>query len=377
MNNISLTTIFVLALSFQSVALLLAIYYSRGYLRESYSISVVILLSEILKLFMSLVGVFFTLKPDTNIVSHIKNVVIHSFITITPAIIYFCQNISIQIALAYIPTELYVIMSQLEIVWIALFSYFMIKMSITLTQWRAIVAICLCVLAIETATRYNENITFANCGGYVLGVAAAILATLASGFSNIYMDSILKTKLVEGPKYNLWDRNIQISMYSIVFSIITAILFDSKNILDRGPLFDFSIFALGVVILLAIGGILTSVALVHADNIVKEISPSITILLTLFCMWILFGKNFGFEFGVGVIGLIVSIFNYKDYKASSHYQKPETLEDQLPNEMKNDVVQLDADASPTEIETKTLFYKTEELDSVTTEGMVIIDDLEN
>ncbi|KAL7717425.1 UDP-N-acetylglucosamine transporter [Entamoeba marina] len=284
MNKLLLCVIFIVCLTLQNTALSIITRYSRGILKETYSMGVAILLSETLKLLISFVGIVFTIEQDRNLINHIKYIISNSLISSVPALIYFCQNLLLQVSLSSIPPALYSIISQVKIISAAILSVLVLHKSITITQWRALAALCFGVISVESSTRQDQNITKNDDGGYIVGVMSALLAAIGSGFSGVYMEKILKNKQVEGPKLNVWERNLQLSIFS---------------------------------------GILVALVMLYADVVVKGFAVSLAIVLTAFCSWVFFGTPITVEFGIGAITVIISVFNYQDITASYQHQNPD------------------------------------------------------
>jgi len=63
----------------------------------------------------------------------------------------------------------------------------------------------------------------------VVGFIAAIAACCLSGFAGIYFEKILK-----GSNISVWMRNVQLSLCSIPFAIITCTLNDYNAISNNG-----------------------------------------------------------------------------------------------------------------------------------------------
>ena len=326
LNQTILNFIFLALLTLQNSSQELLSRYSRGILKESYSPGLVVFLSEITKCVISIIGTYVTRHKETNIVQHIKTLIKTSLVSSVPALIYFFQNLLHLISYENIPAELHAVLSQLKILTSAILSVMIIKKKLTSTQWRALITLIVSVIIVEGASRKemqdDQSFTMFN---YIIGVSCCLLACTASGFSGVYMELVLKNKLGNGPKLNLWERNFQLSMYSIVFAIINLTFSDGKNILTKGLFHDFTILGCGCVLLMSIGGILVALILTYADVIVKGFSVSVSIICTTIGAWILFGSPITFEFILGAIGVIISISNYNDKSASWAFQNPEII----------------------------------------------------
>ncbi|ELP87142.1 UDP-galactose/UDP-N-acetylglucosamine transporter, putative [Entamoeba invadens IP1] len=320
MNKAVLSSIFFVCLTVQTVSIFLITRYSRGVLKEKFSIPSSILLNEIIKLFVSLIGIFVTHKEKY--FSHLKTLIMCSLVSSVPALIYFFQNILSQVALSNIHPGLYSILSQLKILSAALLSVIILGKKLTTTQWRALLALVVCVTIVESANRAASNSSNekTEMGNYFLGIITAIIANSASGFSGVYMEKILKNKVSSGPKLNLWERNFQLSLYSILFAAINVFVVDFKSTFTLGPFHDFSWTAFLMVLDYSVGGILVALVMTYADVIVKGFAVSVAIVLTTLLSHFLFGSPINLEFALGAVGVLIAIANYNDETASYTFQ---------------------------------------------------------
>jgi UDP-sugar transporter A1/2/3 len=72
----------------------------------------------------------------------------------------------------------------------------------------------------------------------VVGFMAAIAACCLSGFAGIYFEKILK-----GSDISVWMRNVQLSLCSIPFAMITCALNDYTNISTKGYFYGYVIIS--------------------------------------------------------------------------------------------------------------------------------------
>ena len=200
-----------------------------------------------------------------------------------------------------------------------------------------------------------------------------LLACVASGFSGVYMELVLKNRVGNGPKLNLWERNFQLSMYSIVFAIINLTLFDGINIIQKGLFHDFTLLGCCCVALMSVGGILVALILTYADVIVKGFSVSVSIICTTIGAWMLFGAPITFEFILGSIGVIISITNYNDKTASWAFQNPEIVPENQNTEKTIEVTNVEEKKQIDLIPLEEIDEPQNETENVT----VVVEDVEN
>eukprot|EP01105_Mastigella_eilhardi_P000129 TRINITY_DN10171_c0_g1_i1.p1 TRINITY_DN10171_c0_g1~~TRINITY_DN10171_c0_g1_i1.p1 ORF type:complete len:359 (+),score=110.56 TRINITY_DN10171_c0_g1_i1:40-1116(+) len=311
-GNVKAVCLVLLAL--QNTALTLFVSYSRNIRKEQYILSVDILLSEVLKWLICAAVMFYTGPPDKK--AYFNRMMATSLKTMIPALLFFIQNTLLFVALANLDAGIYIVINQLKIFTTAICSVLILQRNVTLTQWRALFVLvlavvlvqnpkpeCVCLQAEEdTATQRKTNI---------VGIIAAFAMTGTSGFANVFVEKLLKTS-----DLSLWERNFQLSFYSMIFAAL-GIAFDWRLVVEKGFFYDFSLSAACIVVIQAVGGILVALVMKFADNIVKGFAISVAIVLTSALSVALFGATVDLPFCVGAGLVIISIFNYNGGGAAS------------------------------------------------------------
>jgi len=81
---------------------------------------------------------------------------------------------------------------------------------------------------------------------------------------------------------SIWMRNIQLSLFGTIFSLVNVFVLDGKKVLENGLLNGYNYLVLSIVLLSALGGLLIAAVIAYADNIIKGFAVSISILLSTF-----------------------------------------------------------------------------------------------
>ena len=215
---------------------------------------------------------------------------------------------------------------QLKILTAALFSVILMQKHLSLRKWRALALLVLGVIQIvsnvdqgygspssSSSPRFPsspaDTLLF-QWSVFFTGVAAVLVMVSLSGFSGVFFERILK----RDPDTTIWDRNIQLSMWSIVIGLVYTLFFDSQRDLvwSQGFLHGFSWVTWACVLLSALGGLLTAVVVRYTDNIIKGFAVSISIILTAVFSMFLFGTQLNLAFATGVGGVIISVFTYSE-----------------------------------------------------------------
>jgi UDP-sugar transporter A1/2/3 len=147
-----------------------------------------------------------------------------------------------------------------------------------------------------------------------------------SGYSAIYLEFILK----DGEKISLWERNFQLSFYSVVllsFFIVYEMNYShptsdannkkngklSKTMSNESKFQLFkgwSEFTVLIAVTQAVGGILFGATLKYADAILKTIATSGSIVLSAVLGYALLGEILDIFVTLGCLSTILAIFNY-------------------------------------------------------------------
>jgi UDP-sugar transporter A1/2/3 len=120
---------------------------------------------------------------------------------------------------------------QLKILTTAIFSILILRRKLIFTQWTALLFLVSGVVLVQLAQSNVPNGVKTEAGeqNRVVGFVAAIAACCLSGFAGIYFEKILK-----GSNISVWMRNVQLSLCSIPFAIITCALNDMTAISEKG-----------------------------------------------------------------------------------------------------------------------------------------------
>jgi UDP-sugar transporter A1/2/3 len=143
---------------------------------------------------------------------------------------------------------------------------------------------------------------------YSLGVTAVLVAAAVSGLTGVYFEKLLKESPTQA---SVWVRNLQLSFYSMIAALFGGVMWqDGAGIREHGFFEGYNAVVWATIVLQAAGGILASLVIRDADNIVKNFATSISIILSfLVSVWV-----FEFEVTLTVrstlrIPLVCSILN--------------------------------------------------------------------
>ncbi len=120
----------------------------------------------------------------------------------------------------------------------------------------------------------------------LIGILSVFMNCLISGFASVYFEKILKES-----RTSVVIRNIQLSLFGILFSLIPVLIKDYNLVSEKGFFQGYNFVVWSVILIQAIGGLIVAFVIKYADNILKEFANSISILLISFVSYF-FLKNF-------------------------------------------------------------------------------------
>ena len=226
-----------------------------------------------------------------------------------PAFLYLVQNNLQYVAVSNLHAATYQVTYQLKILSTAIMSVLLLKREISSTKWLALGLLTVGVACVQissipagklAAEQPNLNMP--------VGLSATIAACCCSGLAGVYFELILKKTDV-----GLWVRNIQLGLYSIVIGYI-AYTFEVDAMGDAKPVDGFfhgytSITIFNIMVQ-SCGGLIIAVVIKFADNILKNFSTAISIIVSSVISWMFMGFELTALFIVGVALVNYAVYLY-------------------------------------------------------------------
>ena len=121
---------------------------------------------------------------------------------------------------------------------------------------------------------------------YSAGVTAVLVAAAVSGLTGVYFEKLLK----QGPtQASVWIRNVQLSFYSLIAALLGGVIWqDGEGIREHGFFEGYNWVVWTAVGLQAAGGLVASLVIRDADNIVKNFATSISIVISMLVSVVIF-----------------------------------------------------------------------------------------
>ncbi|XP_032512045.2 UDP-N-acetylglucosamine transporter isoform X1 [Danaus plexippus] len=296
-------------LTIQNAALGLSMRYARTRDVEMFSSTAAVLMAEVLKLAICVVLV---MNESGNIKKGARTmyntVVLNIKDTLrvcVPSFLYVIQNNLLYVSASNLDAATYQVTYQLKLLTTAFFAVIVLKRKLKRWQWGALGLLVIGVALVQlSSTEKAKATTSSNLPkqSKILGFGAALAACFISGFAGIYFEKVLKESDI-----SVWMRNVQLSLASIPFGIIThAIKEGTMTNLLKG----FDGFVWYLVVLQAGGGLIVAVVVKYADNILKGFATSVAIIISCVVSMYIFDFHLTIQFASGTLFVIGSIFLY-------------------------------------------------------------------
>lgn len=188
-----------------------------------------------------------------------------------------------------------------------MFAVTILKKKLLQQQWGALAFLVAGVVLVQMADSDTPAQTASELPeqNRLLGFGAALGACVLSGFAGIYFEKMLK-----GADISVWMRNVQLSLLSVPFGLITCFSNDFRSIRQNGFFIGYDLFVVYLVVLQAGGGLIVAMVVKYADNILKGFATSLAIIISCVASMYLFKFNLTIQFALGAMLVIISIFLY-------------------------------------------------------------------
>ncbi|KIH44446.1 UDP-galactose/UDP-N-acetylglucosamine transporter srf-3 domain protein, partial [Ancylostoma duodenale] len=129
----------------------------------------------------------------------------------------------------------------------------------------------------------------------------------------VYLEKVLKES-----KTSVWMQNVRLALVGLPVSTFSMWFYDWQNIQEDGFFRGWDALVVCLTVTNSVGGLLISIVIKYADNILKAYAQSIAIIGAAIGSWLLFDFVPGFFFTLGTALVILSILMYTMYP----YQPP-------------------------------------------------------
>ena len=305
----------------QNSAHALLIRYSRTRATPPYLASTTVVVGEVIKLLLSL---FMVLRENSEVgrsgssrigsgLEVVRMLLATSLRTMVPAALYALQNNLIFVALSNLDAATFQVMYQSKIITTALFSVMMLNKSLSITQWIALLMLFQGVVLVQTPSCSDQAAAAAGVvvsahRNVFLGLVVVIGISVTSGFAGVYFEKILKS--TQGT--SLFARNLQLSVWGLLFSVMGMLVNDGAAIAKGGFFQGYTWTVWAIILVAALGGILIAIVVKFTDNIAKGFATSVSIILSSIVSLAFFHFEITTVFVTGASIVILSVILYSD-----------------------------------------------------------------
>lgn len=198
-----------------------------------------------------------------------------------PGLAYTIMNNLVFISLDKLSAAVQQVTYQLKVLTAAVLAVVMLRQRISRTQWFALVLLVVGVALVQWPRAQSQDITVDPSAGRLaisadafVGLMAVVAAAFVGGFAGVYMELVLKK---DG---SLWLRNAQLAVFGALFALAAAYASDGAKLREGGLLQGYTWRTYLAVNTLATGGLLVAVVIKFADNILRQFSTALSIVIT-------------------------------------------------------------------------------------------------
>jgi UDP-sugar transporter A1/2/3 len=211
---------------------------------------------------------------------------------------------------------------QIKILTTAIMSTLMLGRVLTTKQWLALLLLTVGVALVQlsqikgdTDKKQDSDVDpTLQTQMVVKGITAVVVASCTSGFAGVYFEKILKN----GPPISLWMRNVQLGGFSLVFGAFALMATSAGADVERnGFFYGFTPITWCAVLLQSVGGLMVAVLIKYADNIVKNFSNAVSLVLSSVLSSFLFGFDLSALFLFGALVVNIAIVWYSNAGAAA------------------------------------------------------------
>ncbi|KAL7063692.1 hypothetical protein AAHC03_01686 [Spirometra sp. Aus1] len=282
-------------LTLQNVSTVLLSRYIRSRPGDMFISSTAVAMSELVKLIVCLIIILaqegFSLRGFAqNLHSNIFSDCRDNLLIGVPGILYAVQNNLLFLSVSHLNASVFQVTYQLKLFTTAVFFRIIMKRILSLKHWGALVLLFIGVVLAQADNASQRShspppppsdaATAAKDGlrdqQPLFGFACIVVACILSGFTGVFFELVLKTT-----KKTIVMRNIQLSVYGIITSLVSVFIQDKALVAKHGFFFGYDSLVWLVIFIQSLGGLLVAAVVCYADNILKNFSTSVAIILTL------------------------------------------------------------------------------------------------
>ena len=264
-------------LAVQNACQMLSMRYSRLPSQPAYLSSTAVVMSEFVKIVISIGVLFYQVgSAAPNVIWEAVFLGWRDTLQVgVPAVLYLIQNNLLYVATSHLDAATCQVAYQLKLLTTAFFSVTLLHRHISTRRWGSLGVLFVGVVLVQFPSSAKPVVRGA-MQSPMLGMTAVTGACLLSGLAGVWLERIVK-RTSEVP---IWVRNIQLGVISLVIGMGSVLWFDGRSVLSSGLFQGYTWVVAGVVLQVSVGGILVGLIMRYADNVIKGFATSISIVLS-------------------------------------------------------------------------------------------------
>ncbi|MES1920840.1 hypothetical protein MHBO_002466 [Bonamia ostreae] len=269
-NEISLRfklTLLFLLFAFNTITVLVV----RESFKTNYNVNSAVLITELSKFVISFVILNRKQSFKETIFSFTQNPREKLKIMLI-AFIYAVQNILVYISVKNLESAIFQVLNQMKILSAAVFSVLILKSFLGRKRWLAIFILVFGISIVQIDYSLSKSGVSSQNGrekNFAIGLWTGLAASTTSGFAGVFFEKTLKSSNIL-----LWERNVDMSLFAVIFLLAFHVFSSGENMLRNFNLFTVLSIACNVM-----NGLVVSLVIKYADNILKAFAVSISIVV--------------------------------------------------------------------------------------------------
>ena len=292
----------------QNSALFLVMKRSTALHVDRYHITVAVFMQELVKLLLSVSILTILAGSVLEPLWKLWRLRRRMIVLIVPCICYTGQNNLLYVGVQFLPAAVAQVLVQLKLLWAALFSMLLLQKRFSLEGWASFIVLVAGVVLVKNGdarSGFAAGETVAGVGAAVVGAAASIGAAALSGFAGVLLE-----KTFNEATASLLEMNVCMALISLPLQAMAILEFDRAGIAKDGVFHGFHSDTWGVILIQAVGGLLTAIVIKFCGNILKGFATAMALLSTSLISIPMLGFSPSAVFWVGLFAVCSATMMY-------------------------------------------------------------------
>jgi UDP-sugar transporter A1/2/3 len=284
---------------------------------QLYDVNHLILISETFKLIMAAALEYHVTsgKLWASLDQHVFRHPLDALKILVPSLLYLVQTTLLFVALSNLTAPLFQVTYQGKLVMTAFVSVIMLQSKYSPQQWTCLVGLSLGVATVVLGEKESVSPEKGTEGQNLsLGLCAVMAACLSSALAGVYFEKVLKRPEGKEAPASLWMRNIQMAFFSVLIAAIQGRMKQpaEAGVEEKSYLHGFTFWTWVMVALQTGGGLLVAAVIKYADNVLKGLATSVSVVSSSIMSMLLFRTPLGIQFWSGAVLILSSVYFFSN-----------------------------------------------------------------